>query len=271
MERARRMRRSCVDSIIQHGGWSLSTTLLERMRDFGNYALGAGAASLPIEKSGEAAFLKRLAALWADGDEAVIVDVGAHYGNYARAALAAFNGRARIECFEPDPANYDTLTERLGTKARCHSIGLSDTPGMAQLFANDKNCPSLHPDIFTDTGFPATHSTEVEVDTLDRVMERLGIGRVDLLKLDVEGHELAVLRGAARLLAEGRVRVIQFEFGECNIASRTYLRDFRDLLPDHRLFRISPRGLRPLDYGPNCEVFLLETNYVAAHPVTGLT
>jgi FkbM family methyltransferase len=215
----------------------------------------------------------RLAALWVDRDEVVILDVGAHHGDYTSAALGAFDGRARIDCFEPDPATYKTLTERLGSRARCHPLALSDVPGAARLFTHPEGSAvaSLHPDALTNAGISATHSTEVEVDTLDRVAERLGINRIELLKVDVEGHELAVLRGAARLLAEARVEVIQFEFGERNIASRTYLRDFRDLLGDHRLFRLSPRGLRPLDYRPSDEVFLLETNYVAAHRLTALT
>jgi FkbM family methyltransferase len=261
------MRRRFVDFVIEHGGWPLSTRFLERLRNFGNYGLGAGAASTQsIEKSGEAAFLNRLAALWAERDQVTLVDVGAHHGNYTGAALAVFHGRARIECFEPDPANYERLTERLGNKARCHRLALGDMTGTARFFTNPAagNRSSLYRESFTSPD-PRTKSIEVEIDTLDRVSERIGIDHIDLLKLDVEGHELAVLRGAARLLAEEKVEVIQFEFGERNIDSRTFLRDFCDLLSERRMFRLSHRGLTPFEYGTTNEVFLAEANYVAAH------
>jgi FkbM family methyltransferase len=274
MSLASRMGGRFRDSVIRHGGWSLPAPLLERLRNLCNYALGVGSASdLSIETSGEVAFLRRLAALWSDRNAVVIVDVGAHHGEYTGAALAAFEGRARIDCFEPDPANYETLAERLGPRARCHRLALSDRPGDGRLFTHPEGSwvASLHPEALTYAGIPATYSTEVEVDTLDRVAKRLGIDHIDLLKVDVEGHELAVLRGAARLLGEGTVEVIQFEFGEHNIASRTYLRDFRDLLPEHRLFRLSPSGLTPVQYRPSSEVFLMDTNYVAAHRATSLS
>jgi hypothetical protein len=90
------------------------------------------------------------------------------------------------------------------------------------------------------------------------------VGRIDFLKLDVEGHELSILRGASRLLAEGRVSMLQFEFGPANIYSRTYFYDFWSLLSgSFDLYRIIPRGIVPVRfYGEHHEVFLT-TNYLA--------
>jgi hypothetical protein len=85
------------------------------------------------------------------------------------------------------------------------------------------------------------------------------------LKIDVEGHELNVLKGAAELLSSRRINFIQFEFGEADIDSRTYLRDFFDLLSDnYDFFRIVPHGLRPIGaYSSAHEVFAT-INYLAA-------
>ena len=80
----------------------------------------------------------------------------------------------------------------------------------------------------------------------DVIADLHGVGRIDYLKIDTEGNELAVLEGAARLLAESRVGYIHFEFNEMNVVSRVFLRDFRKLLPSHRLYRLLPRGLLPL-------------------------
>jgi hypothetical protein len=80
----------------------------------------------------------------------------------------------------------------------------------------------------------------------------------------VEGHELEVLKGARELLGRKALRMIQFEFGERNLASRTFLRDFVNVLEDYDVFRLTPRGLTTLSYGPADELFLSEANYLAA-------
>jgi hypothetical protein len=49
---------------------------------------------------------------------------------------------------------------------------------------------------------------------------------IDLLKIDVEGHELSVLRGATKTMERGLIKVVQFEFGGCNLDTRTNLQDF---------------------------------------------
>lgn len=73
---------------------------------------------------------------------------------------------------------------------------------------------------------------------------------IDLVKIDVEGHELDVLYGGDSLFSQGRVRLVTFEFGGCNIDTRTYVRDFwqffaargmrsfHRIMPSNRLFRI---------------------------------
>jgi len=63
-------------------------------------------------------------------------------------------------------------------------------------------------------------------------VEERGIARIDLLKIDVEGHELDVLRGSRRALERGIVKLIQFEFGGCNLDTRTTFQDFFYLFRD---------------------------------------
>jgi hypothetical protein len=101
------------------------------------------------------------------------------------------------------------------------------------------------------------------VTTLDNFCEARSISSIALLKLDVEGHELAVLEGARRMLGDA-IGMIQFEFGPANIYSRTFFYDFWSLFCDRfDLFRIIPRGIVPVPYyGEHREIFLT-TNYVA--------
>ena len=67
------------------------------------------------------------------------------------------------------------------------------------------------------------------------------------LKIDVEGFELEVLRGAQRMLSEGRIVAIQFEFNEMNVVGRVFVGDFFHLLgPTYTLYRLLPHGLMPI-------------------------
>ena len=98
-----------------------------------------------------------------------------------------------------------------------------------------------------------------------RTARRATSGRIDYLKLDIEGHELFALKGGARMLAERRVRFVQFEFGEANVDFRTYIRDFHSLLgPDYCLHRIVADGLRQIPaYSAELEEVFATINYLA--------
>ena len=74
------------------------------------------------------------------------------------------------------------------------------------------------------------HARTVQVVRLDEELGPLGISVVDFMKIDVEGHELFVLRGLGELLSQRRVRAFTFEFGAANVNSRTFFREFWDLI-----------------------------------------
>ena len=66
---------------------------------------------------------------------------------------------------------------------------------------------------------------------------------IDLFKIDVEGHELDVLKGIGEKISN--IKLIQFEFGGCNIDTRTFFQDFWYFFNKNnfKIFRISPFGL----------------------------
>ena len=86
------------------------------------------------------------------------------------------------------------------------------------------------------------------------------------LKVDVEGHELDVFSGAKDALRKGSIKNIQFEFGGCNIDTRTFFQDFWYLLTGYgyTLYRIMPDGslYRINNYAEKLEAFIC-TNYFA--------
>ncbi len=78
------------------------------------------------------------------------------------------------------------------------------------------------------------------------------------------GHEVAILQGARRMLAEDLISMIQFEFGPANIYSRRYFYNFWSILSERfDIFRIIPQRIVPISYyGEHVEIFLT-TNYLA--------
>ncbi|HWU41357.1 MAG TPA: FkbM family methyltransferase, partial [Candidatus Acidoferrum sp.] len=142
-------------------------------------------------------------------------------------------------------------------------------PGTATLYGLDfgSRFASLHPRRDSYLSGLALRQSTVRVVTIDEVMDNLEIAVVDFMKLDIEGNELAALRGARRVLESKRIRALTFEFGSGNINSRTYFRDFWDLLQPlgYTVERIGPSGiLIPVSaYYEDLEYFRGVTNYLA--------
>lgn len=209
--------------------------------------------------SGERSFLKRYLK---SGAKQIVFDVGANEGSYSASILAA-NGNAQVFAFEPHPLTYQRLLTRLtGTSnvttvnAACGSVS-----GQAVLYdyagSQGSSHASLHAGVIEVFHNATAVEHVVDVIDLDSFAASRGISSVDLLKIDTEGNELEVLKGTADLLRGGRIKAIQFEFSEMNIASRVFLKDIFDLLPNYKFFRLLRDGLGPLDpYTPlRCELF----------------
>jgi FkbM family methyltransferase len=92
-----------------------------------------------------------------------------------------------------------------------------------------------------------TSETPVEVVTLDNFCRQMNISNIRLLKIDTEGFELEVLKGAKDLISRQAIEIVQFEFNEMNPYTRVFLRDFIEILPGYRLYRLLPAGLLPLE------------------------
>lgn len=103
----------------------------------------------------------------------------------------------------------------------------------------------------------------VQLTTLDHFCRTNGIRRIDLLKVDVEGHKPMVLKGAKEMLTGRRIQFVQFEFGAFNLDSQTFLRDLFELLDGYRISRIVLGGLVEVPrYEPRLERFAT-MNYLA--------
>ena len=223
--------------------------------------LGLNYGRANVDESGEEFALRYAAERVPDAQ--VLFDVGANAGDWTLAAQRTWP-RATVHAFEPSTDTYSRLVERT-PGAVCVRAALGDTEADATLYAvaGQSGLSSLHQRDLAAHAMTMTAAESVHVTTLDAYCAGNGIERIDYLKIDAEGNDLAVLQGASRMLAAGAIRFVQFEFGGCNIDSRTFLRDFVRLLePQFRVSRMLADGLNPLDYSERDEVFIT-SNFLA--------
>jgi FkbM family methyltransferase len=228
----------------------------EAMHRLALHGMNMGGAADDPTSSGEAAVIESL------HSEPVVFDVGANVGAYAEIVLR-LRPHARIFCFEPSPVAYRELVGRLAGRGAAYNHGLGSREESVTLYAPEPGSMLASPHRRRHPNARWEPVETVRLRPLDIVLGDLGISHIDLLKLDVEGHELAVLRGASQLLDAGQVGAIQFEFGGCAVDSRVYLRDFFELLGDrYAIHRVVRDGVHPVEYSELHEVFTT-TNYLA--------
>lgn len=226
-------------------------------------AMGVGTGG-ETETSGETVALCYVKRKLTGTPRPVLFDVGANVGNYSKLLTETFSD-ADILAFEPSPETFRTLRERCSSSVKTFNRALGDRAEVTLLYTN-KNNPTIASMYKRNLqGKHTLDETEkIEVDTIDNFCAKNGVAHIDLLKLDVEGNELRCLHGAGRMLRENNIRFIQFEFGGCDIDSRTFFRDFYDLLKEkYTLYKIMQHGLYEIKkYSETYELFIT-ANYLA--------
>lgn len=215
--------------------------------------------------SGEICFLSKLLK---GRSGCVVFDVGANVGNYARMVLDICP-QARIYAFEPHPQTFAALKENLPiANVVAVNAAVGERSGEVLLFDYAEKDGSSHASIYRDVieNIHSAKSTQHEttIIELESFARSEGVERIDLLKIDVEGNEYNVLKGVLGYLQAGRIRAIHFEFNEMNVSSRTYFRDFWEILSNYDIYRLLPHGMVKIsEYEPvYCEVFAYQ-NIVA--------
>jgi FkbM family methyltransferase len=220
--------------------------------------------------NGEAALQRWMLDLAPRGDRVHVVDVGANVGQWATAMLAAARQAGRLDdldlhSFEPSAFTFARLAQTLGQqRVSLIRAALSERSGSSILHvvAPGAGTNSLH----EPPGVAGRAVTEeVPTMTLDAYASRAGLDDISLVKIDAEGHDLAVLRGARRLFAEQRIEVAQFEYNHRWVYARFFLRDAFDLLGPlgYRLGKLTPAGIEFYPcWDADLETFV-EGNYVA--------
>ena len=142
-------------------------------------------------------------------ENAIILDIGANIGTVAlRAASISKNGL--VYAFEPDTDNYDSLQFNIGLNSFRNIIpikkALGHVPGKSKLFKINRHNTGMNRILSSRENF--SDFEWIEVVTLDEEVTRLQLERIDLIKIDVEGYELNVLKGAERILTKFRPLIV---------------------------------------------------------------
>lgn len=197
----------------------------------------------------------------------VIWDVGAHYGEYAEACHNLLP-TAQIVSFEILPPVARLLHERIvHSSTEVINIGLSDAIGAVDVIWNKRSDTTNSIAPLKDNAFFAHDDLETvscPVSTVDQLVDE-GRTPPHFLKIDVEGHEAAVLRGAQRLLSSPHAPVmIQFEYGQTWIAGGSLLYHTQILLEEagYRVGRLYPDHVGFKDFDWQDEHFRMG-NYIA--------
>ncbi|MHC4118273.1 MAG: FkbM family methyltransferase [Planctomycetota bacterium] len=155
--------------------------------------------------------------LLGDTGRLTIFDVGAYVGKVAMIYRDMFP-EAVIRCFEPFPDSFEQLNRIAdGEFIRPYQIALCEAEGKANLqIDSDNSCNSLLPRPTVEVKYYPQNSQnighiEVKTQSLDAFCDKEGIAEIDILKLDVEGAELKVLRGASERLKSERIGLIYAE------------------------------------------------------------
>ena len=194
-----------------------------------------------------------------------IFDIGANIGDYSKAALNLFPN-STIVCFEPNEKNSKTLMDQFTSFSNVKIVGcaVGKENGRGLLFADYNGGPlgSLTKRNLSHMNIDFSDIEEIEIITLDD-WSRINNIHPDIIKIDVEGHELDVLWGGIETVKSSQV--VQFEFGGANIDTRTYFLDFFNYFKaiGFIIYVITPRGTKLISaYSERCE-FFSTTNFIA--------
>ncbi len=196
-----------------------------------------------------------------------VIDVGANKGDWTNYFIEK-NQSAKMLLFEPSSNAYNHLLKVFDSNPNItiDNEALSDAEGETYFFEeDDMGETSSLVSSFSNTN---AKKTLVKITTIDKAMERHNLKKIDFLKIDAEGYDLHVLKGATKTLALQKIKFLQFEYNSPWAEAGSTLIDAINFLKQHgyETFLINQYGLYKLNYKKYGEYFRY-SNYFAT-PVT---
>lgn len=157
---------------------------------------------------------------WSPREGDIVVDIGAYVGMFTVKAAKLVGDKALVVAIEPEPRNLAFLEHNVKTynlnNVKIVRKAIGDKTTKTRLYLSGASaCHTL--------SYRHKNYIEVEADTLDNIISELGLDHVDFVKIDAEGAELEILKGAEKVLASSGIKL--------SIASYHDLPDGRPELP----------------------------------------
>ena len=135
-----------------------------------------------------------------------VLDIGANIGYYALMELKMIGPRGRLIAVEPSPANVSLLKKNLALNGyndiEVHQLAISDRTDRRPFFMSEmSNLNTFH-----DTGTGSLHLKGETIEVATASVPEIAAGRsIDLIRMDVEGHEVEVLNGLLPAIEKGEM------------------------------------------------------------------
>lgn len=224
-----------------------------------------------LHVNGEKQFIKKICETHKNKDF-VLFDVGGNRGDYTDFVLKYIKTKNKqIHIFEPQQSCVSILEKKFSSVNGIYinSFALSNENRKATMFKDfdQSGLASLHKRNLEHYSIKTESTEEITLKNSFDYIEEKRIKKIDLLKLDVEGHELKVLEGFGSFLNPENVSLIQFEYGGANLDSHTSLMEIFSFLRSrgYQICKIMPKHIEIREYHPRLENFMY-ANYVAMSP-----
>lgn len=244
---------------------------------YGNFLTRAGRLDFPngLIENGET-LVQRSALKVKEKKQFIVIDCGANKGEWTHLLYDEFVSNANHEqslviySFEPSSYTYDkllTTTKNINKSSNVDIFAinkaLSDYEGQAKLNivhpgAGVNSLVEIKDDLASD-------KEQVELTTLDIFTKKENISYIDLLKIDAEGHDPAVIKGAHDLISKQNIGIIQFEYNWRWIYGNHFLYDVFKSLTNNNYYigKVTPSGIQFYkEYNVELENFT-EGNFIA--------
>ena len=199
----------------------------------------------------------------------VVFDVGSHHGLWSKAVLEQVE-RIDLHVFEASKASHKEIVTQLGDKGKINHAAVTHSDGEItfNIYPDDDRLSSIYRRVSVEEellpkGFDANTVPAVALDSYWTDLRR----QINFLKIDVEGAEYDVLRGANRLLKAGNVDYIQFEYGGTFKDAGFTLRNVWSYLrrSGYAVFKVDKRKFTEIEkFTPGLEDYRF-TNFLAVH------
>jgi FkbM family methyltransferase len=218
-------------------------------------------------RNGEANFINDIGNFYQNKNFTVF-DIGANKGEYPELIQKSLHSTATsIHLFEPQKTCFSTLNEKFTEKnIRLNNFGLSDKASTGTLYkdSDQSGLASVYKRDLKHHNIEMNISEEIQLETGISYIEKNKIINVNLMKIDVEGHELSVFAGFGDFLHSDNIDFIQFEYGGANLDSHSSLLELHNFLSERGfiLCKIMRNSLEIRPYHTRLENFMYQ-NWVA--------